>query len=386
MQSALVVSQVALAFVLLTGAGLFIRSMTELLSVDPGFSTENLSLANITFPPDVEEWEDALIQFRELERRIRALPGVVDAGAADHMPFAGGWSSPPVSVETQDGIQEMALALPSVTPSYFSTMGISILEGRGLSPDDVADSEPVVVVSKALADRMAPDGSALGLRVRLNSGDDPPWRTVVGVVADVRYRLNWDAHSMAYAPMEQAPSFMDNWVIRTTSDPAPIIPAILRIRQEMDPEGTTSIQGLDENIRNSYAVVSARFSVILLGSLAGLAALLALFGVYGVLAYLVQLRSKEIGIQMALGAERGTVLAQILRRGMVMGGIGLALGLAIALGLGRFAQSQLFGVTAWDPWSLAGAGILLLSATLAASYLPAKRAAGTDPLQVLKGD
>jgi ABC-type antimicrobial peptide transport system permease subunit len=159
-----------------------------------------------------------------------------------------------------------------------------------------------------------------------------------------------------------------------------------RLREELDPEGTSSYRVLEDIIHGSTAVVSARFSVILLGGLAALAAVLALLGVYGVLAYLVQLRSREIGIQLALGAEDGRVLGTILRRGLLMGTVGLGTGVLLSLALGRVIESQLFGIRPWDPVALSGAGLLLMAATLAASYLPARRAAGLDPVEVLKGE
>jgi predicted permease len=386
-QAALVVSQIALAFVLLSGAALVIRSMVGLLAVEPGFETEHLALANVSFPTGVEDVAEAQIYFQDLEDRLRNLPGVIEVGAADQMPFAGGWSSPPVTIETAEGEWEAALHMPTVTPSYFSTMGIPVLSGRGLSLDDTSDSEPVVVVSQALADRMAPDGgSPLGLRIRLNAGDQPVWRTVVGVVGDVKYRLDFSPMVMAYVPATQDPTFLDNWVIRTASNPMALSGSFRQIRETLDPEGTSSYRVLEEIIRGSNAVVSARFSVILLGGLAALAAVLAVLGVYGVLAYLVQLRSREIGIQLALGAEDGRVLGAVLRRGLLMGAVGLAAGLLLSLALGRIMESQLFGIEPWDPLALAGAGILLIGATLAASYMPARRAAGLDPVEVLKGE
>ncbi len=385
-QTSLVVSQIALAFVLLSGAGLVIRSMTGLLAVEPGFDTENLALANVSFPVGAETWDDASVYFRDLEDRIRALPGVVDVGSADQMPFSGGWSAPPVTLETTEGEWDGILHLPTVTPSYFATMEIPLLAGRGLSLDDTPDSEPVVVVSEALAADMAPGGSPLGLRVRLNAPGDSIWRTVVGVVGDVRYRLDFSAMSMAYVPFAQAPSFMDNWVIRTTADPMALAPAFQQMREELDAEGTSSYRALSGIIEGSTAMVAARFAVILLGSLAGLAALLATFGVYGVLAYLVQLRSREIGIQLALGAERREVVKTVLGRGLFMAGLGLGAGIFLALGLGRVMESQLFGVEPWDPATLGAAGVLLVGATFAASYLPARRAARFNPVDILKGE
>jgi putative ABC transport system permease protein len=385
-QTSLVVSQIALAFVLLSGAGLVIRSMIGLLSVEPGFETENLALANVSFPSGVEGMDDAVLYFRDLEDRIRALPGVLDVGAANQMPFSGGWSAPPVTIETAEGEWEGILHLPTVTPSYFSTMEIPVVAGRGLSLDDTPETEPVVVVSQALANDIAPAGSPLGLRIRINAPGDSIWRTVVGVVGDVKYRLDFGAMSMAYAPLAQGPSFMGNWVIRTTSDPMALATAFQQVREELDPEGTSSFRVLADIVQGSAAVVSARFSVILLGSLAALAALLAIFGVYGVLAYLVQLRSREIGIQLALGAEHRKVLGTVLRRGLVMAGLGLGVGILLAIGLGRIMESQLFGVEPWDPATLGAAGALLLGATLAASYLPARRAARLDPVDILRGE
>jgi len=302
------------------------------------------------------------------------------------MPFSGGWSSPPVTIETSEGEWDGILHFPTVTPSYFTTMEIPVVAGRGLSLDDTSESEPVVVISQALAKSMAPGGSPLGLRIRLNAPGDSVWRTVVGVVGDVKYRLDFESMSMAYAPLAQGPSFMDNWVVRTNLDPMALAAPFQQLREELDPEGTSSFQPLADLVHGSTAVVSARFSVILLASLACLAALLAVFGVYGVLAYLVQLRSREIGIQLALGATHGKVLGAVLHRGVVMAGMGLGSGTLLAIGLGRVIESQLFGVEPWDPATLGIAGVLLLGATLAASYLPARRAAHLDPVEVLKGE
>jgi predicted permease len=384
-QAILVVSQVALAFVLLTGAGLFIRSMRGLLTVDTGFEADHVALANISFPAGVETLEEASVYFQELETRIQALPGVVDVGAADQMPFSGGWSAPPVTMETTEGIWDGILHMPTVTPSYFSAMEIPLVAGRGISLTDTEDSEPVVVVSQALAERMAPDGSPLGLRIRLNAADSI-WRTVVGVVGDVKYRLNHSPQPMAYVPSGQDLTYLDNWVIRSDADPLALAGPFQRIREELDPEGTSTLGSLEEAIRGSYAVVSARFSVILLGGLAALAAFLSVFGIYGTLAYLVQLQAREIGIQLALGAETRNVLGKILGRGLLIGGAGLLAGGLLAAALGRLVESQLFGVEPWDPLTLGGAGLLLFLATLASSYLPARRAAHLDPVEVLKGE
>jgi predicted permease len=376
---------VAFAFVLLSGAGLVVRSLTGLVAVDIGFEISDLALGTVFYPTGTESTEEAGFLFRELEDRVRELPGVVEVGSANQMPFYGGWSSPPVTMETPEGEQDVALHMPTVTAGYFSTMGIHLMEGRGLSDEDTMDTDLVVVVSKALADRLTPNGSPLGLRIRLNIGEDPSWRTIVGVVSDVRYRLDWGAMRMAYVPAGQDAAYLGNWVIRTAGDPEAVASAFREIWEELDPEGSTTFQRMDDVVNGSNAAVSARFSVYLLGSLAGLAGVLAVVGVYGVLAYLVQLRSREIGIQLALGADRGTVVNMILRRGLLMGAGGLLGGLLLALAMGRIMESQLFGVEPWDPIALGAAGGLMLFSTVAASYLPAYRASRLDPVDVLKG-
>jgi predicted permease len=376
-QAALVVSQIALAFVLLFGAGLFIRSMVRLLAVEPGFEPEGTLIASVGIPPTIQTWEEAIVHFRDLEARIRALPGVEEVGAASQMPFSGGWSAPPATVETSEGLWEGILHISTVNPSYHAAMGIPVVAGRTLSEDDQAESEPVVVVSQALAEMMTPGESPLGRRVRID---------VLGVVGDVRYRLNQSPMRMAYAPMEQRPSVLDNWIVRTASNPAGLVSSVRSVAQGVHPEGNSSVQVLNQAIRQSSAVISARFSVILLGSLAGLAAGLAILGVYGVLAYLVQLRSREIGIQLAMGADQSRVLRNVLFRGLGMAGLGLGIGALLSLGLGQVLESQLFGVQSMDPATLLSAGALMLGATLAASFLPARRAARLDPVEVLKGE
>jgi predicted permease len=385
-QRGLVVAQVALAFVLLAGAGLFVRSMTELLAVNPGFRADGIVVASVEAPPDHRQSERFLAFLREVKERFLALPGVVEVGAANQLPFSGGWSAPPVSVEAPSGIRNGALHVATVLPGYHATMRIPILEGRGLSPDDGPGSQPVVVISQSLARTMAPDGSALGKRVRIDLQGDSVWRTVVGVAGDVVYRLNFVPQAMFYVPVAQRPNRMENWVIRTAGNPAGVLTGIRQVAHEMNPEAAPTARVLTEAIRDSEAVVSSRFMVMLLGGLAGLAAVLAVLGVYGVLAYTVQLRAHEIGIQLALGAESGRILRTLLHRGVTMAGVGMVIGVGLSLLLGRVVQSALFGVRAWDPLTLGSVGGVLLASVLAASYVPARRAAALDAVTVLRGE
>jgi len=382
----LVVSQIALAFVLLSGAGLFIRSMISILSVNPGFEAKGISVAQVSIPQDLADWDAVFAYYRQVEERLGVLPGVDEVGAANQMPFVGGWSAPPVSIETSDGISEGIRHFATVLPSYFTTMGLPVVAGRTLSLDDRADTEPVVVVSQAMAQEIAPGASPLGLRIRVDSAGDSIWRTVVGVVGDVRYRLHFGPMAMFYVPVAQRPNVLRNWVIRSSTDPVGLVAPVRDTLKGLNPAGTVNVRILDDVIRASGAVASSRFAGLLLGSLACLAALLAVVGVYGVLAYLVQIRSREIGIRLALGAEQFRVLRAVLRQGLVMALLGLVIGTGMALALGRVVESQLFGVRPFDPLTLALTAALMLVATMLGSYFPARRAAAVDPVEVLRGD
>jgi putative ABC transport system permease protein len=310
----------------------------------------------------------------------------VEVGNANQMPFLGGWSAPPATTETMEGLWEGILHVASVNAGYLESMRIPVLAGRPLSPDDGVGAEPVAVVSQALAERMAPGDSPLGLRIRVNTLGDSVWRTVVGVAGDVRYRLNQSPMVMAYVPTAQRPTEMGLWVARTGGDPTSLVSEIRAVAEEIYPEGSPYVRLLDELVQESYAVVSARFSVILLGSLAVVAGLLATLGVYGVLAYVVQLRAGEIGVQLAMGAEPWRVLRAILGRGAGLAGVGLGVGMLLTLLLGAVTESQLYGVQPRDPLTMTIAAALLAGAALVASYVPARRAAGLDPVEVLRRD
>ena len=384
-QAALVVAEIALAFVLLSGAGLFTRSLTRLSAVDPGFASANLAVVGQATPLDRRDsWESVIAYFEDLDRRLLALPGVEDVGRANQMPFAGGWSAPPVSIETAEGIQNFNCHFAQVTPGYLATMRIPVIAGRAISDADRPGSEPVVLVSRRLADRMG--GDPLGRRIRINAQGDSIWREVVGVVGDVRYRLSYQPMQMFYVPYSQRPTGYQNVVIRTTIDPPGLTTAIRSTIWEQDPRSPVSVSTMEELIHSSYVLGSSRFLSVVLGSLSVLAALITLIGVYGVLAYSVNQRVKDIGIRMALGAGHGEVVRAVLGRGMVMGGVGLAIGGAIAVAFGRTVRSLLFGVQPTDPLTIGGVALLVIVAVAAASYLPARRAASLNPVDVLRSE
>jgi predicted permease len=384
-QAALVVAEIALAFVLLTGAGLFARSLTRLLAVDPGFSTENLAIVGAATPLDRRDsWATVIAYFQDLEARLLALPGVEAVGRAHQMPFAGGWSAPPVSIETGEGVWDGVCHFAQVSPGYLAAMRIPLFAGREIGANDRPDTEPVVLGSQVLADRMG--GDPLGRRVRVNAQGDSIWRTVVGVVGDVHYRLDEEPLPMFYVPFSQRPSGFQNLVIRTAIDPIELAPAIRSVIWQLDPRSPVSVDMLEDLIHDSNAMGTSRFVIVVLGSLAVLAAMITLIGVYGVLAYSVNQRVRDIGIRMALGADHGEVLKAVLGRGLIMAAVGLMIGGAIAIAFGRTARSLLFGVQPTDPFILGAVALLVVVAVAAASYLPARRAASLDPVDVLRSE
>ncbi len=356
--------------------------------MDLGFAPEGIAVAYTPLPTDMagEEGEAANAYIQEVERSLRDLPGVTAVGAADQMPMVGGFSMPPVSAETQDGIWEGTSHAALATPGYFPAMGISLLRGRSLSDDDLPNSEPVVVVSRSFADQRWPDQEALGRRVRLNIEAYSAWRTVGGVVDDVRHRVDSEPFGMFYLPYAQLPVGGMQMVVKSSGDPGALVQLIRTTLTEANPSSVVVVELMEERVHGSQVLTSARFTLALVGVFAILASLLSVMGVYGVLAYLVQLRSREIGIQLALGAEKTRVLKTVLGRGLAMAGVGLVLGILLSLAMGRVVGGMLFGVSPSNPVALAASGLLLTVAVLAASYLPARRAAGLDPVEVLKGD
>jgi len=331
-----------------------------------------------------DSWETVIAYFDDLETRLLALPGVEAVGRANQMPFAGGWSSPPVSIETTDGIWDGVCHFAQVSPGYLSAMRIPVVAGREISVDDRQDSEPVVLVSQALAERMG--GDPMGRRIRVNAQGDSIWRVIVGVVGDVRYRLDNEPMPMFYVPYTQRPTGYQNIVIRTAMDPAGLAPAIRSVIWELDPRSPVNVEKMEDLIHDSYVLGTSRFVIVVLGSLALLAAMITLIGVYGVLAYSVNQRVRDIGIRMALGAERGEVVRAVLARGLIMAIVGLAIGGAIAIAFGRTARSLVFGVQPTDPLTLGSVALLVIVAVAAASYLPARRAASLNPVEVLRSE
>ncbi len=384
-QAALVITEIALAFVLLAGAGLFVRSYAALLSSDIGFAADRVVTLRVDVPTRVPDGgaDARRAFFEDFADRLRAIPGIEAAGAADQSPFVGGMSFPPTSIETTEGVTKAITFATAITPGYFETLGTPILAGRGLDGRDRPGNEPVTVVNETMAERYWPGQDPIGRRVRFEFGDRA-WMTVVGVVSDVVYRLGQPSPAAVYVPYAQFPDTSLYFVARTAAAPNTVIAPVRELIWGLDPDSPAAVSVLGELIDDSSAAVGHRFAIALIGCLACLAALLAIVGVYGVLAYSVSLRTHEIGVRIALGAEAPGLVRSVLRRGLVMAAVGCGVGLALAVSVSRVIESSLFEIRPSDPATLTGVAVLIALAAAAASYAPARRATRVDPVEALR--
>jgi predicted permease len=383
--SLLVVSQVALTLLLAVGAGLLARSFFTLLAVDPGFRPESAVAMTVTPPerPDGGRAAEAARFEAPLVERLGRIPGVTAAGCATSLPMTGEGANGTFHVEgsAETGDAEYR----RVTGGYFAAMGIPLLRGRTFGPGDTADAPHVALVSRALAEKYWPNEDPVGKRILFGNmdGDERPLE-VVGVVGDVRDRgLDRDVRGTVYASALQRPrSWSLTFVARAEADPAALAPAMRAALAEVDPNVPATFRTVDEVFASSLE--SRRFSLLLFAVFAGVALALAVTGIYGVTSYSVAQRTQEIGVRMALGAGRADVLGLVVGRGARLALVGVAIGLAGAVGLGRFLASLLYGVSATDPLTLAGVAALVVAAALLACLPPARRATKVDPIVALK--
>jgi putative ABC transport system permease protein len=391
LRSLLVVSEFALSLVLLVGAGLMIRTLVLLSRVDLGFNSQNVLTMRVPLlGPRFNDQRAQVEFFNQLLERVKSLPGVQWASVSRGLPVEGwdGWGfvtednpSPPPN-QTPDANYQV------VGPDYFRAMGIPLRSGRFFGEHDTHDAEPVVIVNDELARKQWPGQDPIGKRLRIGSpgGRTPPWRTVVGVVGNVK--TQWPTPEFfpeLYLPYRQYPWDLAprHLIVRSASNPTRLAALIRREVAALDEEQPVAdVRTLEEVIRQ--AVGPQRFAMTLLGVFAGLALLLAGVGIYGVMAYSVSQRTHEIGIRVALGANRSRVLGMVVVQAMVLALIGANIGLAGALGLTRFLSGLLFGISPTDPLTFAVVLPLLVGVALLASYIPARRAAKVDPLVALK--
>jgi putative ABC transport system permease protein len=391
------VSQIALTFVLLVGAGLLTRSFVNLTSVERGFVSENVITLRLE-PTGSRYASDDHVRavLQELHERLQSLPGVQSVAAATQMPFSGGSTSNNTTVETREGLVETNVERANVSATYFRTMSIPLLAGRPFTPQDEVSDTPVVIVSRAMARGYWPNEEAIGQRIKEGGIEsDSPWLTVVGVAADVRHRrLEVEQGAKMYLPFREGMTWQMNsdgqavssnrtFVLKTLMDPTGVMAAARDVVHGVDSDlPIVELSTLDHLISRSVAAPRSR--TILVGSLAALATVLAVVGIFAVLAYAVVQRTNEIGIRMALGAASHDVVRGVMKRAAVLSATGLAIGLGVVLAAVRALEGFLFEIRPADPATLTAAALLLAAAALAASYIPARWATKIDPVAALR--
>ena len=392
-RSGVVVAELALAVVLMIGAGLMLKSFWQLLRIDPGFQSDNVLTLRLSLPQaSYPEPENIVAFYEQLLERVRPLAGVEQAGLARNLPLTdtiGDWSlsiegREPTPGNSPKGDWQVA------SSGYFEALGMKLVQGRFITDEDRTGSLQVAVVNETMVEKYWPGEDPLGRRFKMGRGEDRPWVSIVGVVGDVVHNgIDVEIKEKFYRPHAQfhrssgwAPNRM-SLVVKTTSEPTALIEPIRREVRAMDSNlPIADIRTMDDVLAAS--VSEPRFTTLLLGIFAAVALILAAVGIYGVISYSVGQRSHEIGIRMAMGAQSGQVLKWILRKGLALSLAGLAIGLVLALGVTRLMAGLLYGVgtTDWSTFSVVPAVLLIVA--LLASYIPARRATRVDPVTALR--
>jgi putative ABC transport system permease protein len=406
-RTSLIIAEVSLSLVLLVGAGLLIRSLARIHSVEVGFNRENLLVIPLQLPEArYASSEQATTFFEDAVVRLRSLPAVAEVAASTNVPFAGG-SGMPLAVEgrTYTELNQIdSVQFGLVTQDYFRAQGLRLMRGRVFDATDRAGSLPVIILNEAAVKKFLPEGDPLGKRVMLGAPENlikpgmlPPgfdkfqWATVVGIVQSARYfGLQNDPPPVAYIPVRQGWDYAQmrrfmSLLIRTHGDPIEAVPALRGLLKSLD-HNLPVERIVTMNMLIGDSLQSSRFNTILLGLFAGVALALSAVGIYGVVAWNVTQRTREIGVRLALGADRAKVLLLVISQSMRVVLIGVALGVAGSLALARTLRSLLFEISAFDGWTFIAASALLTSVALLACILPAQRATRVNPIDALRAE
>jgi predicted permease len=388
LRSAMVVSEIALAVVLLIGAGLMMKSLLRLLQTNIGFNTENLLTMTVILPPAKYTEDNQQINFNDqLRRGVQSLPGVAAAGTVNILPvnsgnttrfFIDGDPVPAPGKETEANIR-------TVSDDYFKTLGVPLLAGRTFDERDGPDKPGVVIIGKTIADRMFGGRDPMGMRIRYSSIQGEP-DLIVGVVGDVKITgIDEALRPVLYYPFRQSSSTFANLVARTNTDPTTVAAAIRSEIRNLEPDAAIlNVRTMNEMIAQTPASFMRRFPALLISIFAGVALLLASIGIYGVVSYTVSQQTHYIGVRMALGASPSDILKMILKQGLLLALLGVGIGVGAAFGLMRLLSTLLYQVSATDVSTFAIVTGTLFVVALLACFLPARRATKVDPLVALR--
>jgi putative ABC transport system permease protein len=392
-RAALVVSEIALAMLLLVGAGLLFKSFERLSQISPGFSTDHILVANIVRSPTAYSDRNVRLGFFDrLFEQVSALPGVRSVGAISFLPVTGAGPALHFNIQGRPPHSPQEYTISSyraVSAGYLKALEIPLISGRWIEDRDREGAPAVAVINSSFARTYFPNQSPIGQHIQVGAMPDPnvPWMEIVGVVADVKQSLASESSSEMYVPFRQAdqvlPVLTMSLVVRTAGDPLAQTNSIRSVVHNIDAnQPVTAIRSMEENVTQS--VSAPRFRTVLLSVFAGIALVLAAVGIFGVMAYSVAQRTRELGLRIALGASRGRVLQLVLAHGVRLTLVGVAIGLVATFLLTRYVSSLLFNVPLYDPVTLVGVVAALIVISFCACYLPARRATLVDPIVALR--
>jgi predicted permease len=389
LRSLLIVTSVAMALILLVGAGLVGRSFERLMRVDYGFRAEGVFTASLALPNGrYPERAQRAAFYSEATRRLAATPGVRAVGFTNVAPFSGGTTAIPFVVigrQPASAKEYLSANWRSVTPGYFAAIGVPLRKGRLIAETDGEQAPNVVVITETMARRIWPGADPLGQQITVGGNAATPW-TVVGVVGDIRDQLlEQEPEPMMYLSFQQVPWSSMWMLVRGTGDPMALAPVVRREIRAIDPLlPVANVQPLSRLV--SGIAAQPRFTALIFGLFASAALVLAVVGVYGIVAYSVTQRTREIGVRLALGATPSGIVRGVVRHGVGLAGFGVAIGLWAAYALSRFMQGILYDVAATDAMTYLAVAALLVGCAAAASTLPARWAARLDPVRALRDE